>query len=264
MCQVLAAHHYKITCGSRDDWAALKEHADKGVLLACAMVAVCYVSATVCIVPKDVDQANKWASRAFEWTRQESDGGCMYAQAFLGYFHEFGIGVSQKNEAEAAKLYRLAADQGNTDGQYSLGVCYEYGRGVTKDEEEAVGWYRLAAEQGHAAAQKNLGRCYAYGTGVTKDESEAVGWFRLAADQGHAAAQCSLGVCYATGRGVTKDEGEAVRWYRLAADQGNAAALSNLGVHYANGTGWLMMRNKQLLCIGWQMIKVIPVLMGLV
>jgi TPR repeat protein len=70
MCQVLAAHYYKITCGSRDDWTALKQHADKGVPLACAMVAVCYVSATVCIVPKDVDQANNWAGRAFEWLRQ--------------------------------------------------------------------------------------------------------------------------------------------------------------------------------------------------
>ena len=58
------------------------------------------------------------------------------------------------------------------------------GRGVLKDEAEAVRWYRLAAEQGYAIAQHNLGVMYDKGEGVLKDDAEAVRWYRLAAEQG--------------------------------------------------------------------------------
>ena len=41
-----------------------------------------------------------------------------------------------------------------------LGLIYAMGRGVAKDQVEAVKWYRKAAEQNHAEAQYNLGVCY--------------------------------------------------------------------------------------------------------
>ena len=75
---------------------------------------------------------------------------------------------------------------------------YANGRGVDKDDAEAVKWFRLAADQGYAAAQCNLGVMYANGQGIiNKDEAEAVKWYRLAADQGYALAQYNLGVMYA-------------------------------------------------------------------
>jgi TPR repeat protein len=37
-----------------------------------------------------------------------------------------------------------------------LGYCYKNGRGVSKDELEAVKWYRKAAEQGNDCAIKAL------------------------------------------------------------------------------------------------------------
>ena len=37
-------------------------------------------------------------------------------------------------------------------------MCYDNGTGVAKDPAEAARWYRLAADQGHAAAQRALGR----------------------------------------------------------------------------------------------------------
>ena len=61
---------------------------------------------------------------------------------------------------------------------------YANGLGVAKDEAEAVKWYRKAAEQGNAYGQNNLGKMYANGLGVAKDEAEAVKWFRKAAEQG--------------------------------------------------------------------------------
>ena len=109
---------------------------------------------------------------------------------------------------------------------------------MAKDEREAVRWYRLAADQGLAVAQFNLGFAFANGTGVAKDDSEAVRWFRLAAaDHGLASAQYNLGCSFQNGVGVPVDHSEALRLYRLAEQQGNAAATSNLGFMYHQGIG---------------------------
>ncbi len=81
--------------------------------------------------------------------------------------------------------YRKAAEQGDRDSQYYMGICYYNGRGVKEDNYEAVKWFRRAAEQGHAEAQYYMGLCYNNGLGVIKDELEAIKWFRKAANQGH-------------------------------------------------------------------------------
>jgi TPR repeat protein len=66
-------------------------------------------------------------------------------------------------------VFRLAADQGNANGQFNLGVMYEDGHGVPKDLAEAARLFGLAADQGNAAAENNLGDMYAKGKGVPKD-----------------------------------------------------------------------------------------------
>ena len=156
------------------------------------------------------------------------------AQTVLGLMYSSGLRVA-RDDAEAVRWYRLAAEQGNATAQTALGDMYSSGRGVAQDDAEAVRWYRLAAEQGDADAQYNLGVRYANGRGVAEDDAEAVRWYRLAAEQGNATAQYNLGFMYANGRGVAEDDAEAVRWYRLAAEQGNATAQSNLDALYAAG-----------------------------
>jgi TPR repeat protein len=51
-----------------------------------------------------------------------------------------------KDDKEAVRLYRLAADQGDALAQAKLGAMYEQGRrGLTKDSSEALRLYRLPA-----------------------------------------------------------------------------------------------------------------------
>ncbi len=69
------------------------------------------------------------------------------------YYQGQGIPRDYKT---AAKLYRLAAEQGDADGQTGLGLMYEYGLGVPQNDEAAAKWYKFAAEQGNAYAQNNL------------------------------------------------------------------------------------------------------------
>ena len=89
-----------------------------------------------------------------------------------------------RNDTEAAKWYRLAAEQGSPRGQYNLAVLYVMGRGVNHDEAEALRWYLRAAEQGESLAQFNVGMRYYEGHAVAPDQVEAYFWLNLAADQG--------------------------------------------------------------------------------
>jgi hypothetical protein len=109
-----------------------------------------------------------------------------------------------------------------------LGFRLYAGEGVAKDQVEAVKWLRKAAEQNDAEAQYNLGVCYAHGEGVAKDLVEAVKWYRKAAEQNFAGAQYNLGVCFYNGRGVAKDWVEAYKWLLLAAKEGDEDAKNGI------------------------------------
>ena len=53
-------------------------------------------------------------------------------------------------------------------------LCEQYGEGVIKDLEEAARLYRLAADQGNAVAQNNLGFCYKVRNSESFDTKECV------------------------------------------------------------------------------------------
>ena len=121
---------------------------------------------------------------AFEELLPLAEGDDAWAQYFVGSMYEHGKGVIQ-NDAEAAKWYRLAADQGNAFGQFNLGFMYEDGRGVIQNDVEAVKWYRLSADQGNAFAQNNIGLMYEYGNGVIQSNVMAHMWYNISSTSGY-------------------------------------------------------------------------------
>jgi len=56
-------------------------------------------------------------------------------------------GVAEEID-DAAALLRAAAEQGNAEAQYNLGLMYLEGLGVKQDNAEAYAWIRTAAAQG--------------------------------------------------------------------------------------------------------------------
>lgn len=146
--------------------------------------------------------------------------GDLEAQHSLGSFYFFGIG-GDRNESDAVKWFRKAAEQGHADAQHRMGSAYRshLGFGVSPDNAEAVKWFRKATDQGHVQARYDLARQLLYGEGVTKDPSKAVNLWREIAEKGHPAAQSMLGRCYEKGEGVPKDIAESRRWMQMAADQ---------------------------------------------
>ena len=133
--------------------------------------------------------------------------------------------------------------------QYNTGLMYAAGFGVPEDVVEAARWYRLAAEEGHGGAQNSLGLMYAFGRGVPQDVVEAVRWLRLASEQGNAEAQYNLGDMYRDGQGAPEDHAEAARWYRLAAEQRSPMAWTRLGDMYRDGQG--VPQDDVLACMWW-------------
>jgi hypothetical protein len=74
----------------------------------------------------------------------------------------------------------MPSSAGDAEAQFMLGEIYDTtfapAEGIAKDNATAAKWYRMAAEQGHSHAQRRLTRLYALGMGVPKSYSRAVGW----------------------------------------------------------------------------------------
>jgi TPR repeat protein len=160
-----------------------------------------------------------------------ADQGDPQYECILGSIYANGSGVPE-DDAQALKWYHLAAIQGTSCGQFSLGQLYRHGgQGVPRDTAQAIYWFKLDATRpdgsGNSVAQTILGNIYAAGDGVPKDEVQAAFWYRRAVDANDYQAQTALAALYAAGRGVPHDDVLAYQWAHLAAAQGwpDAAAL---------------------------------------
>jgi TPR repeat protein len=124
-------------------------------------------------------------ARGLALGRESAAAGSCFGQYVVGVCYDKGYGGVAQDDAEAVRLFGLAAAQGHSDAQFQLGC-------MLQDTAEVIRWYRLAAAQGHTGAQYCLGNMFEYGRGVAQDRTEAIRWYRLAADQGHTGAQKRL------------------------------------------------------------------------
>ncbi len=159
------------------------------------------------------------------------------AIASLGNMVENGYGI-QADVSEAVRLYRRAVDLGDQSGNYHLGHCHREGRGVPQDDAEALRCFLLAAAGGDCVAMYYTGKHYQEGRGVAKDPGAGVAWLRKCAAANVSFAMAELGIAYWTGNGVENNDEEAVRWYRRAIDKdGDRTALYGLGYAHFLGRG---------------------------
>jgi TPR repeat protein len=175
-------------------------------------------------------------TEALRLYQKAAEQGDAQAQFYLGVMYLNGQGVSQ-NDAKAVEWWQKATDQGNAYSQNNLGAMYSRGRGVPQNYANAVVWYQKAADQGVIEAQNNLAKMYFNGLGVPKSYAKAAAWLQRGADNGDARSQDALAAMYINGLGVSQNDAMAARWYQKAAEQGVADAQYNLGLMYASGHG---------------------------
>jgi GAF domain-containing protein len=82
-----------------------------------------------------------------------------------------------------------AAESGDADAQYALGISYVRGEQGRTDYEEAARWLARAAEQGHIRAQSALASVHWAGRGVAQDLVSAYMWSAVAAVAGDSASR---------------------------------------------------------------------------
>ena len=250
----------------------LRKAADQGDADAQAGLGVMY---------KEGDGVAKNPTEAVKWLKKAAEQGDSRALRLLAM--DWGLDslpsrnskLGEAELAEAVRLFRVIAVEGDGWAQNWLADAYSQGVGVAKDDVAAVEWWRKAAMNEVVWAKEKLAESCFLGRGVQKDHAEALIWYRAAnkeimsrkpvelgldyfpskpdkndqptiADQndairkraegGDAGSQWSLGENLAKGDGVAQDGIEAIKWIRKAAEQGHAKAQFCLGLAYDIGS----------------------------
>jgi TPR repeat protein len=170
----------------------------------------------------------------FTASAQEPKGGqSPSAQYDIGLSYLQGSGVT-RNDTEALKNIRAAADRGFAPAQVAIGYFYENGELVLSDPQQAIAWYKKAAAQNDVISLMSLGRMYYTGYKVSRDLDEAAKWLQRAADRGEPISQLYLGLIREEKDYALAD---AAAWYRKSAQQGLVQAQQKLAYLLDQGRG---------------------------
>lgn len=87
-------------------------------------------------------------AKAAEWYSKGSEQGDAFATERLAFLHADGFGSNPPDLEQAFELFLKSAMNGVSTAMFTVGSCYLHGTGVEKDEKEAVKWLRMAADNG--------------------------------------------------------------------------------------------------------------------
>ncbi len=136
-------------------------------------------------------ERNQWVPAFFDFQILAAEGDPT-AAAYMGRMYRQGWGV-QKNLEEAAKWLQTGADGGVPFAHHRLGWMYARGEvGGKRDNVNAVKHWKLAAEKGEPSAQLDLGVMYWRGDGILKDLVLAYTWMSIASGNEVPAANQNL------------------------------------------------------------------------
>jgi len=99
-----------------------------------------------------------------------------------------------KNDAEAMRFYRMAADRHHPQAEMRIGRAFVDGWQVQKDPTKALDWYRRAARDHSHEAAMALGEAYELGIGTPRNVSKAMAIYLEADAVGDWQAGCRLDV----------------------------------------------------------------------
>ena len=186
--------------------------------IALAAAALLVVSVAVRAGPNEDYNAGAEAYRtgdmvaAINTLKKAADANHVRAQTLLALIYD----LSDENEL-AVKYYRMAANQGDAEGEFGLAGMYLTGEGVPKDRKEAHVWMRKAAEKGHVQAINSVAQLYITGTATEVTDQTgndaALKWIQAAANQNYEPAMAALAEAYQKGNlGLAPDPAQAKAW----------------------------------------------------
>ncbi|KAK8886576.1 spindle assembly checkpoint kinase [Tritrichomonas musculus] len=174
---------------------------------------------------------------AIQYFEKASDLNEPSSQFSLGLLYFYGTGVTQ-NYAKAREYFEKAAKEKDGGSYLYLGIIYENGFGLPKDFWRAKYNYDKAIEFGRVDAYCNLGVLFYNGNNTEgRNFIKAKEYFELAAKQQNPEGLLKLGLLYYEGEGVEKDYSKAKEYFELSAKLENSFALIRLGLIYLLGKG---------------------------
>ena len=147
--------------------------------------------------------------------------------------------------SKAYRYFRKAVEQDVVRAYYYLGELYYHGWGIARNLDSAIECFETAADDGDMDAEYALGMMYLYGNdALPRDMERALDYLESAANKGQPQSNNVLGSVFDEGTCVDRDPFKARQFYARGVAAGDAVALKNLTLleakERANGTkGWI-------------------------
>ena len=126
-----------------------------------------------------------------------------------------GYGGPQDVKTGLAQL-RKAAEGGDVEALYKMGILALTGKYGEKDQSQAVAWLKKAAEKGHKRAHYYMSAAYLSGVGVEENIPEAYSWAWKGAEAGDLESAYILGMSLMAGENVPEDRVEGLKWLQIS------------------------------------------------
>ena len=208
------------------------------------------------------EQIVRWHNIAYKYGNIES---C----SELGRIYQYGLFGVRQCYSKAVENFKIAAENGDAEAQYSL-ACY-YSEGVHVEQstseatsllekaaksglvrsylalasvlysqeryEEARKWCELAIDNGEELDINKLEFIASLYDNIEGNEKKSFDYYLQAAQQGSTLSQTMIGDFYLLGRAVEEDLNQAFDWYKRAADAGDADGQYLVSRSYYFGWG---------------------------
>lgn len=182
-------------------------------------------------------------SSVSELIRKAEQGDAEAQLAYGRLLKTTGNGVEQDWQ-KAVEMLECAANQGNEDAQWELGLMYEYANHVSQDQTKALDLYRRSAEAGSPIGLYLVAHCYQHGIVVEEDHTISDSLYAQSFDQLMRLAPEEdiyvlnfVGSAYFWGDGITPDREKAFGYYLTSAQKGNPETQYKIGNCYETGQG---------------------------
>lgn len=155
----------------------------------------------------------------------------------LGLVYLYGDRGAKEDDAEALRLFKMAAECGDEYGYYNAARCIYNGWGCEKNYDEAFRWFDEAARRGHQASKSYLAQCYFWGRGIETNYEMAVRMMNALLKERQDYPKELMGYCCLYGKGIGRDTIRGKRLLEEATQAGNGMAWKFLGDMYDAGVG---------------------------
>lgn len=221
-----------------NDITLLKRAADAGnvqAMNAWGTISLSQAFANASLTKEDIDRV---VERSFEYFKDAADTGDANGLYNLGMCYVKGYAV-EENLDRAFIHFKAAAQLGHSEAINNIGGFYRDGLVVAKDPVIATKWFKRSSDMENPYGMLNYALALQRGEGVEKDVKKAVELFKRSAAEGCYEAMNAYGMCFYSGIGEEKNVREAIKWFRASAKGGFAPAMENLAECYEIGVGGL-------------------------